>query len=793
MMKTLSLLTAVFAASLPLTLNATRLVDVTALDTSHLMVRFVDGEVLHRDTGEPPCAYQTKCARADHSDVVIRYGRPLNLGAAMDPANWQLISDPVSARGKEDVAIEAVYRKSKLNGMAELPWNDLARDYDYASTLKHTLYLELAEPLEQGTRYTLHLDESIHADRTVAGLTYDVLSNRSEAIHINLAGYSVLDAIKPADLYEWMGDGGPRDYSGFVGEKVLLLNLGTHQVHEVGQVSPWEGTYPEDPGRDLINGKVWTVDFTGFNTPGTYRLAVEGVGASPVFSILQDAYKDPFDVSILGFFYMRVGQEKTEIRPVPRQPTYIPGEDPEHTRVIITTMHPWHPEWDSFSSGDVWDKPLDWAPYATNRPPNMEARGGYADAYDWDRHMGHVSVIYDTLLPYILSGGIIDDDDSGIPESGNGIPDIIDTARWEVDFWLRLRDGEGYSPGLTNPTGDAVFYQAANQTIAAWTNAANAAILAEALRIAGNDSLADHYTTEARTAFDYASRQENLMLEEYEDVGQARYRGKDFRMMAAAFLYNLTGETRFEDVMAGDSEITSPASVVMDARSHNQFFPALAYLTTERPVHYPELQLAMREAILREARHMEVNHIRERSSRRATDDAQSYFWTIQDVQRTILAHHIAPPEDKRAFLDALILEASWGLGRNPMNRILMTTATTDLAVHRSIENIYTSGRNDGSPGVHPGHTPYLNVDDWAPSMIMGRPSWMTDQAYPDFTAWPIGEQYFNSRYVWTHSEFTPQQTMRGKMALYGYLHALERAALFRGISPAGKPEGKGGS
>ena len=37
-----------------------------------------------------------------------------------------------------------------------------------------------------------------------------------------------------------------------------------------------------------------------------------------------------------------------------------------------------------------------------------------------------------------------------------------------------------------------------------------------------------------------------------------------------------------------------------------------------------------------------------------------------------------------------------------------------------------------------------------------------------------GEISFNSRYVYAHSEFTPQETMRGKMALYGYLYAIDK-------------------
>ena len=121
-------------------------------------------------------------------------------------------------------------------------------------------------------------------------------------------------------------------------------------------------------------------------------------------------------------------------------------------------------------------------------------------------------------------------------------------------------------------------------------------------------------------------------------------------------------------------------------------------------------------------------------------------------------------------------EADWGLGRNPLNMIQMTTATTPLAKMRSVENAYTSGRNDGTPGLHPGHTPYFNMDDWGgeKGMIMSRPRWMTRNNHPTFEAWPRGETCFNTRWVWAHTEFTPQQTMRGKFALYGYLYGIAK-------------------
>lgn len=110
-----------------------------------------------------------------------------------------------------------------------------------------------------------------------------------------------------------------------------------------------------------------------------------------------------------------------------------------------------------------------------------------------------------------------------------------------------------------------------------------------------------------------------------------------------------------------------------------------------------------------------------------------------------------------------------------MNTIIMTTASTNLASKRSIENAYTTGRDDGSPGVHPGHTPYLNTEDWASSGMVGnRPSVLAAFCYPAYSGWPKIEGSFNTRYVWAHSEFTPQQSMRGKMALYAYLYGLTK-------------------
>ena len=122
-------------------------------------------------------------------------------------------------------------------------------------------------------------------------------------------------------------------------------------------------------------------------------------------------------------FYMRIGQNLDMT--LHHAALYIRRVSPANTVVYITTMHPYHANWDNLCGGDKWDCKDEWAAYSTGRT-NPNAYGGHSDALDWDRHLGHVSIIYDLLLPYFLSDGALSDDDMGIAESGNGIPDVLD-------------------------------------------------------------------------------------------------------------------------------------------------------------------------------------------------------------------------------------------------------------------------------------------------------------------------------------------------------------------------------
>lgn len=780
-LKSVFALLIIFACSLTNS-QASKLYDVIVIDKDYILLHFQDGDALYVDDGIGIGALREYNFDDLSNNFTVTFGDPLNTSNATNPANWVIKSSADSNYGTSGQTVAAAWRKTKINGTEEVQF--VGSDWTYEFTNEHFIILRLPSSMVQGASYTLEINPNTESDTEVVDFSFDFLTTKSAAVHVNTIGYSNSNSIKAADLYMWLGNSGARDYSSFVGNKVYLVNVVDEQATEVGAVSFWRNSNAEVINFDLIQSPVWNVDFTGFNTPGTYRLAVEGVGCSDEFEIKQDIYFEPFKVSTQGFYYMRIGEEANANTGnslcVPRQPQFIPDQDPTGFKVVLTTLNPFDPEW-----GDNWDNPDYFASFAQpGSPENPNAIGGHSDARDWDRHLNHATIIWDLLLPYILTDGTLSDDDLGIAESGNGIPDILDEARNEVDFFLSIRDQDGgYSWGLSNPQGgigsNSIIYQAGSNAFSAWTNAVNCAIMAQAFRIQGNTTLENFYRDEAITAYNFANNAADPMLDNVWNFGLAYLKGRDLKMTAAAYLYNLTGNSTYEQVVNAESVVQGNSNQdVIGLEQYDQLWGSVGYLVANRPyngrsITYSNVYNNMKSSIISNAQQKEVSEIGIRASRRATYRPYSFYQTVHHVYRTLVAHAISTDtQEKAEFLDALTLEADWGLGRNPLNIIQMTTSSTILQLNKGVENIYTTGSDDGAPGVHPGHTPYAELRDFPGSSTGSKASVLLSSCFPSSSDWPAAELFFSTQHIFAHSEFTPQQTMRGKQALYSYLYAL---------------------
>jgi hypothetical protein len=767
-------------------MTATKLMGLKVIDKDYLMLHFRDGEVHYRDNATGPSAFLGH-SFSEGDDTLFVFGQRMDVAAAQRAALWQVSS--VDDKAFATAQPVAVWRKSK-------PMNI---DHTLTSELDHWLFLQLPRSMKQGCTYKVAIPASIGSLQTEASVRFDVWKTQSEALHVNIIGYAPSESTHAADLYQWLGDGGQRDYKAWEGRSVWLYNVNTGKKQKAGTVKFWKQASEADKeagGKHLIATDVWNIDFKAAR-PGCYRLVVEDVGCSMDFEIRDDIYYEPYRYSVRGYYYMRLGEpiDPAHVSPVPRQPQFIPETDPKGFTIYKTDFHPWSPGWRELHT-DVWDEPhfkalrqsIFWQHRLPGNPVAVDVKGGHSDAFDWDRHLAHVSNIYDMLLPYILSGGRLNEDGLGIRESGNGIPDLLDEARNEVDFFLSIRDGEAYSQGVTNPCADwSVMFQAGCTTMAAWANAANCAIMAEAFRLNSNDTLRQYYTDEAIKAFRFASRQENQQLDDLQDVGSMQMRGRDFRQMAAAFLYNLTGDEQWERIMAEESMIKDNSSLLFSKGKQGffgigvtnkfdakevpfcQYWAAAAYLVCPHPRHYGELYQNLQACINAQADDYNISHADKRPSRRAANDSR--WQTSQNLQLVMLAHYIADKVKRTRLEHIMFTEAGWALGRNPGNIVEMTGLG-----ERHITDVYSTGRNDGEPGTHPGQTAFNGTETWSPGHNGGDAQVILTRCYPDWNngGWPRQESYFNQRYFWVNGEFTPRETMRGKMALLGYLYGIRK-------------------
>ncbi len=160
--------------------------------------------------------------------------------------------------------------------------------------------------------------------------------------------------------------------------------------------------------------EVLEADFSELTEAGTYylRLLDDPDETSVTFEIEDDVYDDLLVDTMRYFYYQRANEEITE--------EYGEG----FTREDVT------PE----------DYELTLKDYES---VTIDASGGWYDAGDIGKYVSPGATAANTLLwAYKLFPENFSDGQNNIPESENGIPDILDEIKYELDFILRMQDEE---------------------------------------------------------------------------------------------------------------------------------------------------------------------------------------------------------------------------------------------------------------------------------------------------------------------------------------------------------------
>jgi endoglucanase len=278
---------------------------------------------------------------------------------------------------------------------------------------------------------------------------------------------------------------------------------------------------------------VQAADFSALRQPGIFYLQVPGVGRSFVFSVNGNVFEHTYYLAMRSFYGQRCG---TAVN--------LGSEFSGYSHPACHRQGEFH-----LSSGAIG-------------PRNNI--GGWHDAGDYGRYMVNSGVSTATLLwTWEIFGPALKHIQLKIPESGNGTPDILNEARWNLGWMLKMQDGDGgvwhkqtsaNFSGFISPDADMLPNEVIGtgsfpykSTCATADLAAVAAIAARAYK-PYDTKFAERALQAATRAWAWAEQYPNVTFKNPPGVSTGEYADTncgDERVWAAAELWRTTGEAQY--------------------------------------------------------------------------------------------------------------------------------------------------------------------------------------------------------------------------------------------------------
>lgn len=788
------------------------LIEVLPVTNKIIRLTFDDGYIAKRGTG---------------ADQPAKW--PLPLDDALLLKSYQIVS------ADDDNFDNGVYpvnlgRKSKIHDISSnCDWNGSKCMNPYIQF--HFIYLELPHPMVNGNSYTVKVANL--ADNTDEWtLVFDDKKSRSVAIHTNQLGYSPIGKQRYAYVSQWMGDLGPLNVDAYDGARFDI-----YPVHADGSLgsSVYNGTMQKQkdyetggpdsdktdvgPNKNFVKSDVWECDFSSFETPGEYIIAIDSIGCSYPFRIHEDAYHEAFYYAARAVYFERAITELPEqYAGMYHRPEWT---DREIVYTSVRTM-----DLTDESGKNQKQRIFDSIDYTFDV---SGIHGWYHDAGDWDGYFSHFRVPRSLMYTYELAPDNFSDGELNIPESqaANGyanthMPDILDEAVWLVDYFknnigptggifgsrvqpdisdksglsnVNYHESQGFDfkddskPLTTSFTDYRTWIVHGEDPRDSYAFASIAAQYVHCLKIAeaktGEDytAIMTDYQNAAEDAYSWASNNTN-------DGDENKKHFIENRAAAASWLYKITGNQDYLDQFKADllaKNISSSTNNLGESK-----WAVWAYATIDDTdalysgTFDTQLKADLIQAIEKDAHRDVMKSIvdKNRSMRMGGDYSQP-VWNGQATTPWILAamvaHGVTGNQD---YLDACYLTGDYFLGGNQLNYVWLTGVGHEHPIHI----LHKDSQYDGIFGNIPGVPPYSprTLCDWMAfggnNCEYGGP-WDNDfflldgRIYPSyqdengFTQWPVHELWFDQYTSPAGAEYTIHQNIAPATAAYGFLCA----------------------
>lgn len=302
------------------------------------------------------------------------------------------------------------------------------------------LYLELTTALPDGARVEVH-DRSGKHFPTGAKFEAALSATRvSPVLHVSDEGFD------PA----WPKIAFAGYYLGSLGE----LQIGADQpffVLDGAGKRVFEGKLRRraDKGwKSAPYQQVVEADFSAFKTPGVYRLMVPGLGTSHPFRIASGAAALLTRTYALGLYNQRSGMPITlpfsrHIRAADHTaPAEVPTNDFAAVNRSLNGISEGADKEPHYTAPRLVD--IKSALYPFVKSGKIDVAGGHHDAGDYSVYTINSAQLISLLcFAADVFPGAGDLDNLGIPESGDNKSDLLEEAKWEADYLLKMQDADG--------------------------------------------------------------------------------------------------------------------------------------------------------------------------------------------------------------------------------------------------------------------------------------------------------------------------------------------------------------
>jgi hypothetical protein len=487
--------------------------------------------------------------------------------------------------------------------------------------------------------------------------------NAFPAIKVNQLGFGV-SSVKYAYV-----SGFEDNLSATAGTQFQVKKVSDNSVVYTGQLALVKDYDANDSGE-----RVFKAVFTDLKQAGNYYITVNasGIADSPKFKIANDVYK-PLVTDVSRYYY--------------------------YQRANIDLVSPY--------SGNYPRKdktPDDFtASFKSDLSSSIDVSKGWYDAGDTGKYItSGAGTVSNLFWAYELYPEAFPDNQSNIPESGNGVPDILDETRWELEWILKMQDtasggfytrvataDDGATRTIRDTDGATAKIKPTNDTAYAAAVLAHASILYNKY----DSTFAQKCLNAAKSAWTYLEQNPNNI--KAPDTPYASDSDSVARFWAAASLYRASGDAKYNNYVvsnytnAGSALDSTTGDMVWDWNT--AFF---CYLKASN--HSSDVE-SWYKAKFTNWMNNKVDRYKSSPWGNVIMNG-NYYWgsnnVILDIPMECLIGStilkISSDDIKNMALSAL----NYILGANPMRKSLVSNEGDD-----SVNNVYSTFSDDGLTGV----------------------------------------------------------------------------------------------